>query len=99
MVQVKWTPIALNDLKEIFKYIARDSKKYAKFQVIKLTARVKILKSYPETGKMVPEYTHPDVRELVEGNYRIIYKIVSSSQIDILTVHHSSRDLNRRNVE
>jgi len=39
------------------------------------------------------------IRELIEGNYRIIYKIVNEYQIDILTIHHSARDLKRRNVD
>jgi plasmid stabilization system protein ParE len=32
------------------------------------------------------------VRELVEGNYRNIYKLVDKGRIDILTIHHRSRD-------
>jgi toxin ParE1/3/4 len=42
-------------------------------------------------GKMVPEFLLPELRELIEGNYRIIYRIVSEERIDILTIHHSSR--------
>ncbi len=36
------------------------------------------------------------IRELIEGSYRIIYKVVSNSQVDILTIHHSARDLTKR---
>ena len=32
------------------------------------------------------------MRELVEGNYRNIYKLVDKGRIDILTIHHRSRD-------
>jgi mRNA-degrading endonuclease RelE of RelBE toxin-antitoxin system len=46
----------------------------------------------------VIEKGNPAVRELVEGNYRIIYKIIDKEKIDILTVHHSARDLNRREI-
>ena len=35
------------------------------------------------------------VRELVEGNYRNIYKLVDKGRIDILTIHHRSRDFLR----
>lgn len=99
MVQIKWTLLAVNDLKSIFDYIARDSKHYAKIQVIRLRARTKILKVYPFSGKPVPEYNDEKYRELTEGNYRIIYKILNPKRIDILTIHHSARDLNRRNLE
>lgn len=35
---------------------------------------------------------------LIEGNYRIIYKIVDPEKIDVLTIHHSARDLYRRKI-
>jgi len=57
------------------------------------------LKSHIRIGKMTPEFEHPNVRELVEGNYRIIYYIANENRVDILTVHHSARDLQRRNIE
>jgi len=39
-----------------------------------------------------------NIRELIEGNYRIIYLIINDERIDILTVHHSARDLTRRKI-
>lgn len=38
MVQIKWTNLAVFDLEEIYEYIARDSKKYAQLQAIKIKA-------------------------------------------------------------
>jgi addiction module RelE/StbE family toxin len=96
MVQINWTRQATGDLKSIAEYISRDSVQYAKLQVLRIKARTKILKSHQKIGRKVPEFERPEIRELIEGNYRIIYKIVSPSQIDILTVHHSARDLSRR---
>jgi mRNA-degrading endonuclease RelE of RelBE toxin-antitoxin system len=32
-----------------------------------------------------------NIRELILGNYRIIYRIISEERIDILTVHHSAK--------
>lgn len=98
MVQIKWTNLAVFDLKEIYEYIARDSKKYAQLQVMKIKARTNILKKNPLDGKVNPELSNPDFRELVEGSYRIIYKVVSPERVDILTVHHSARDLTRRSL-
>lgn len=98
MVQIKWTRLAVDDLKNIFDYISKDSIKYAKIQVIRIKTRTKILKTLPFSGKMVPEYNDERFRELIEGNYRIIYKIVDDSIVDILTVHHSARDLSKRKI-
>jgi mRNA-degrading endonuclease RelE of RelBE toxin-antitoxin system len=41
---------------------------------------------------MVPEVEDKTIRELILGNYRIIYKIYPS-RIDVLTVHHSERPI------
>ena len=96
MVQINWTFQAKDDLKSIAEYISKDSKRYAKFQIVRLKNRTRILKIQIRSGKVVPEMSTENIRELVEGNYRIIYKIVGDNQIDILTIHHSSRDLKRR---
>ncbi|MCK4677559.1 MAG: type II toxin-antitoxin system RelE/ParE family toxin [Bacteroidales bacterium] len=61
--------------------------------------RTRILNSQIYLGKIVPEIDKQNIRELVEGRYRIIYKIVSNNQIDILTVHHSARDLTKREIK
>lgn len=98
MVQINWTIVSIEDLKSIVEYISKDSITYAKLQIIRITNKTQILKSQPYIGKPVPEYQKVDIRELVEGNYRIIYKVVSEKKIDILTVHHSARDLKRRKI-
>jgi len=98
MVRINWTIQSKEDLKSIFKYISRDSKRYAKLQVLRIKQRPRILKSQIYLGKIVPEIEKKNIRELIEGRYRIIYKIVSKTQIDILTVHHTARDLTKRKV-
>ena len=40
---------------------------------------------------MIPELNDESFRELIRGNYRIVYKIVDQYRIDVLTVHRSSR--------
>jgi addiction module RelE/StbE family toxin len=93
MVKLIWTDQAINDLGDIGNYIAENSEKYAKLTVKKLFERPEILKTFPQAGRIVPEKNEENLRELIEGNYRIIYEIVSSDQINILTVYHSARDL------
>lgn len=93
MVKVVWTNYAYLDLKDIHDYIARDSKKYALIQIQKLKDKTNILKTNPQSGRIVPEANQEDLRELIEGNYRIIYRIKNSHRIDILTVFHAARIL------
>ena len=99
MVRINWTLQAKNDLKNIADYISKDSVVYAKRQVLRIRNRTNILKTQIRIGKIVPEIENPDIRKLIEGNYRIIYKIVAENRIDILTIHHSARDLTRRDIK
>lgn len=99
MVQINWTLQAKDDLKNIAEFISKDSVQYAKLQVVRIKAKTNILKLHNYLGKMVLEVGNKRIRELIEGNYRIIYKIVSENQIDILTIHHSARDLTKRPIE
>ncbi|SEH05416.1 Plasmid stabilisation system protein [Candidatus Venteria ishoeyi] len=84
---------------QIHDYISLDSKRYAKYQVQRIKQRTHHIKSHPRIGKIVQEFNNPDIRELVEGNYRIIYRIVSESRVDILMVHHGARNLYHRILE
>lgn len=98
MVQIKWLKEAKKDLKEVFEYIALDSKRYAQLQIENIVSKTKILKdpNFTRSGKLVKELGREDVRELVEGNYRIIYKIIEEDLVHILLIHHSARDLSQR---
>lgn len=98
MVQINWTVQAREDLRSIAEYISKDSPKYARLQIVKIRLRTKILSSHIYSGKIVEEINREEIRELIQGNYRIIYRIVNENQIDILTVHHSARDLTKREI-
>lgn len=98
MVQINWTHQSITDLKDIFEYISKDSITYAKLQIIRIKNRTTILRYQVYSGKIVPELNKKHTRQLIEGNYRIINKIVNPSRVDILTVHHSARDLQNRSI-
>lgn len=98
MVQINWTAQAKNDLKSIAEFISKDSKEYARLQVLRIRQRAKILMLQMYSGKIVSEMNNQNLRELIEGSYRIIYRIVNDKRIDILTVYHSARDLTRRKL-
>jgi len=99
MVQINWTTQARDDLKAIAEFIITDSIKYARLQVSKIRSKTQVLKTHQNSGRMVPEFDNPAIRELIEGRYRIVYKNVSDNRIDILTIHHSARDMTRRELE
>ncbi len=92
MVKLIWTEFAVEDLRLIHEYISRDSKRYADRFIEKLINRIDQPESFPKSGRVVPEFNLESIRELIEGNYRIIYKI-STSEVAIIRVHHAARQL------
>jgi toxin ParE1/3/4 len=92
MVKIIWTEFAIEDLKLIHEYISKDSKVYGDRFIQKMISRVDQLESNPQSGRVVPEFNTEMIRELIEGNYRIIYKI-NSDVVGIIRVHHSARQL------
>jgi plasmid stabilization system protein ParE len=93
-MKVYWTHRALEHLLSIYEYIAKDSEIFARRTVDVLTRRSEQIAQFPRSGRKVPEYDVDDIREVIEGYYRIIYRIMPK-QIDILAVIHSSRLLSQ----
>ena len=91
MVEIIWTDFAVEDLHSIHDYISKDSKYYADRYIDKLINRVEQLQTHPKSGRVVPEFELDTLRELIEGNYRIVYQINKAS-ISIVRVHHAARD-------
>ncbi len=91
MAKVIWTELALDDLKTIYEFISRDSIHYAGRQIEKIIGRAEQLEMFPASGRIVPEFNNELIRELIEGNYRIVYKIESEDLIGIVRIHHSAK--------
>ena len=91
MVKVVWTESALVDLDDIGEYIAKDSIRYAELTVFELFNSVDILENHPKAGVKVSEFDNELIRQIVQGNYRIVYEIINEFRIDILTVHNCAR--------
>jgi len=90
MMPVRWTPQALEDLEAIRAYVSRDSVRYAALLVERLFAAVDRLESFPESGRIVPEFQRRDLREVILGSYRIVYRLHADRAV-ILTVFHGAR--------
>jgi toxin ParE1/3/4 len=90
MVEIRWTEQAAEDLEAIAEFIANDSPHYASIFCIDILAAVERLVVFPDRGRVVPEWSNPNVRELILGNYRIIYRR-REDVVEILSVYHSSR--------
>lgn len=89
-MRIFWTDAALNQLEAIRDYHAQTSSEYAHRTVGRLVNRSEQAAAFPRSGRMVPEYEIDEVRQVVEGSYRLIY-LIREEQIEILAVVHTSR--------
>jgi addiction module RelE/StbE family toxin len=90
MAEVRWTPQAGDDLDAIADFISEDSPHYASLFVIDVLAAVERLESFPRSGRIVPEANDPILREIILGDYRIVYR-VKPEIVEILTIYHGAR--------
>ena len=91
-MKIIWSPLAINRASEIADYIAQDKPSAAKRWINEVFIKVEQLKSSPQIGRIVPEISDNKFRELIYGNYRIIYRI-KIKQISILTIRHGKQIL------
>ena len=91
MRAVLWTEQARSDLAAIRAFISQDSPDYASVVVAQLIAATDRLVNFSESGRAVPEFKNPVIREVVHRPYRIVYRLVGMDQIHILTIHHGSQ--------
>jgi toxin ParE1/3/4 len=79
-------------VESIAAYISSDYPAYAKIDVKKIVRLTRQLARFPQSGREVPEFQDPSLRELLAYSYRIIYK-VETEEIIIASVIHGKRDL------
>lgn len=91
--RVVWTAAAVSDLEEIVDYIARDNPATALSWMEEVFELVEEIPKFPRRGRMVPEWCEENFRELIHGDYRIVY--ITTTPIHIVAVLHSRRDFLR----
>jgi plasmid stabilization system protein ParE len=91
-MKIIWSPLAINRASEIAEYIALDKPAAADKWITTIFSRVEKLASSPEIGRVVPEIEDEQFRELIYGNYRIVYRI-EKKQVSILTIRHGKQIL------
>ncbi len=91
MIELRWSPRSVADLEEIRAFIEVDAPAWADLTVRRLVAAVERLQEFPDSGRMVPERQLPDLREIVSGKYRIVYRR-RPGLVEIATVFRGSRE-------
>jgi addiction module RelE/StbE family toxin len=96
-MKIFWTKEALLRLQEIEEYISRDNPTIAIEFVEKVISTAETLIDNPEKGRIVPELSLGNIRELIYKNYRIVY-LVKKNMIDILTVFEGHQLLKKEEI-
>jgi plasmid stabilization system protein ParE len=73
-VKLSWSPLADKQVDEAMAYIAADDAVAALRWLEELLERVASLRHFPDSGHVVPELERKEVRELIVGSYRVLYR-------------------------
>lgn len=74
-MKVIWSSLAITRVNEIVDFISFDKPDAARKWVEQIFNKIERLKQFPYSGRVVPELNRTEIREIIYGNYRIIYKI------------------------
>jgi addiction module RelE/StbE family toxin len=90
VTRILWSPQALRDLEGIRDYVAADSPRYAALVIERIVHSVERLQDFPRSGRIVPERSDPNVREVIVRPYRVVYRL-RGDQAEVVTVFRASR--------
>lgn len=98
MMKIFWSPLAYERLEEIFKYISEDNVSAAQQMIKRIFKKVETLSKNAERGRKVPEANRNEIREIFEGEYRIIYRI-GSKTVHILSIRNFKQILSNNDLK
>lgn len=95
-MRVVWSPLALDRAARCVDYISRDNPLAAERWVNQLFERVNLLAITPYMGRLVPELRGQKYREIILGNYRVIYSV--DEAVNVLTIRGTRQDLHEERL-
>lgn len=96
-MKITWSPTAVDQARDIASYIVLDKPSVAEKWIDDIFSSVDRLLVFPESGRIVPEISRKDIREVIVGNYRVVYK-VSESEIWVLLVKNYRQQLTKEEI-
>ena len=91
-LRLVWTGPALRGLVRVADYIAEANPEAARHLVARARTTVRRLKRHPQSGRVVPEFGDPAIREIIQPPLRIIYR-AEEGLITIVAVYRSEQSL------
>ena len=91
MAHVIWMPQCLEDIEEISTRIAQSSERSATRFVARMFTGSEQLEDFPELGRMVPRFGRRNVRELIIGSHKLVYRVVGDN-VEIIAVLYGAQE-------
>lgn len=90
-MNVNLTPLAIADLRHIHRHIAKNDRMAADRVISRIRQVIEIFESFPLMGRVGDM---EDTREFAISGlpYTIVYRIMSASELDILTIVHNRQN-------
>ena len=97
-MKIFWSPLAGERLDKVYEFIAQDNISAAQKMVNRIIKKVDTLSKNPERGRKVPETNREEIREVFEGEYRIIYR-VETKKVSILSIRNFKQILPKKDLK
>lgn len=94
-MEVIWTKQSVAQLNRYADFIAKDNVLAAQKWVLSLLSKTDQLRDLPKSGRVVPEYSDPNLREIIEGAYRLIYRI-KGAKVYVQSIRHTRQELRKK---
>ncbi len=89
-----WAPSARLDLKELASYIAESRPETSARFVKSVFRTVEHLSAFPQSGRTVPEFGDPAIREVIRRPCRIVYRVKAEEHtVEIARIWHAARGI------
>lgn len=87
-----WSQTAKYDLQDLTSFIAENSPSAANQFVKSLFQTIEQLADFPQSGRVVPEFNDPVLREVIRKPCRIVYRVKSRERIiEVVRIWHTAR--------
>ena len=97
-MRVRWSGRSLRNLQSIRDFISKNNPVNAEKFIIDMFDSVESrLKHFPKSGRVIPEKGDRKFREIIHGNYRIMYKI-EIEMLTIVTVRNAKQSFSGKEI-
>ncbi|MCZ7605197.1 MAG: type II toxin-antitoxin system RelE/ParE family toxin [Planctomycetota bacterium] len=87
------------NIEAIFETILADDPAAAANWIRELDDKLRRIEEFPESGRQVPEFNSRELREVLHGNFRVLYFLGRERQTVVCVIHGARLLKFRRDVE